>query len=49
VPRDIVVVEAPHPKLGEVSAEAVKGWRFKPGTLRGQDVETIFYIQITFH
>jgi TonB-like protein len=49
VPRDITVVEAPHPKLADVSAEAVKGWRFRPGTLRGKEVETIFYIQITFH
>ena len=49
VPRDIVVVKAPHPRLGEVSAEAVKDWRFRPGTLNGKDVETIFLIQITFH
>ncbi|MGZ8853822.1 MAG: energy transducer TonB [Thermoanaerobaculia bacterium] len=48
IARNIEVVKTPHPALGEVSAEAVKHWRFTPGTLRGKPVETIFLILITF-
>jgi Gram-negative bacterial tonB protein. len=48
-PRDIVVLEAPHPKLGEVSAEAARRWRFRPAVCGGSPVEVIFNIQITFH
>jgi hypothetical protein len=47
--HDIHVIKTPHPKLSEVSIEALKGWRFRPGTLHGRPVETIFYVQITFH
>jgi TonB-like protein len=46
--RDIEVIKAPDPALGRVSAEAARQWRFKPGTLRGQEVETIFFIQMKF-
>jgi TonB family protein len=46
--RNIEVVKTPHPALGEVSIEAAKQWRFTPGTLRGEPVETIFFIQISF-
>ena len=49
IPRDIEVLEAPNPKLGEVSVEAAKKWKFKPGTLHGRDVETKFPISIMFH
>ena len=49
VPRNPVVLESPHPKLAEVSLEAVRGWRFKPGTLHGKPVETLFIVQIMFH
>ena len=48
IARNIEVVKTPHPALGEAAAEAAKGWRFSPGTLRGEAVETIFYIQMRF-
>jgi hypothetical protein len=48
IARDIEVIKAPHSALGEVSAEAAKQWRFTPGSLRGQHVETIFFIQMRF-
>ena len=48
IARDIEVIKAPHVVLGEVSAEAAKQWRFTPGTLRGKQVETIFFIQMKF-
>lgn len=46
--REITVIRAPHPKLGKVAVEAVKQWRFTPGTLHGKPVETIFLVQIIF-
>jgi hypothetical protein len=49
IPRNLVVLEAPHPKLAEVSVNAVKGWRFRPGTLHGKPVETLFIVRIAFH
>lgn len=49
VARNIEVVKAPHPALGDVSVEAAKQWRFAPGTLRGSPVETIFFIQMSFN
>lgn len=49
VARDIRIIRSPHPKLSDVSIEALKQWRFRPGTLHGRPVETIFYVQITFH
>ncbi len=48
VPRDIVVLESPHPKLSEVSVEAAKAWRFRPGTCRGAPAPVVSNIQITF-
>ncbi|MDP9192910.1 MAG: energy transducer TonB [Acidobacteriota bacterium] len=48
IAREIEVIKAPHAALGEVSREAAKQWRFTPGTLRGQQVETIFFIQMKF-
>jgi len=47
--RDIRVIKTPHPELSAVAVEALKGWRFRPGTLHGRPVEIIFYVQITFH
>ena len=34
--------------LSEQAAEAVKRWRFKPGTLNGQPVATIFNLTVNF-
>jgi periplasmic protein TonB len=34
--------------LSEKAEEAVKGWRFKPGTLGGQPVEVIFSLTVNF-
>ena len=48
VPRDIVVLESLHPKLSEVSVEAAKGWRFRPGTCSGTAIPVIFNIQMNF-
>jgi TonB family protein len=48
-PRDIVVLEAPHPELGRVSVEAARNWKFRPAMCHGAPVATIFNIQVTFH
>jgi outer membrane biosynthesis protein TonB len=34
--------------LGEKAAEAVKEWKFKPGTMEGQPVEVIFDLTVNF-
>jgi TonB family protein len=47
--RDIVVLQAPHPELGRVSAEAARDWKFRPALCRGTPVAVIFNIQVTFH
>jgi TonB family protein len=48
-PRDIVVLQAPHPELGRVSIAAARLWKFRPATCHGSPVATIFNIQVTFH
>jgi TonB family protein len=48
-PRDIVVLQAPHPELGRVSVEAARDWKFRPAMCHGVPVATIFNIQVTFH
>jgi TonB family protein len=48
-PRDVVVLETPHPELGLVSVEAARDWQFRPATCHGTPVAVIFNIQITFH
>lgn len=49
VAKDIVVLSAPHPSLGEVSAQAARSWKFQPAMCAGSPVEAIFNIQMTFH
>ena len=34
--------------LDQAAADAVKRWRFKPGTLNGQPVDVIFNLTVTF-
>jgi protein TonB len=34
--------------LSDAAEEAVKGWRFRPGTLNGQPVEVIFNLTVNF-
>jgi len=34
--------------LSESAVEAVKQWKFKPGTLNGEPVEVIFNLTVNF-
>jgi periplasmic protein TonB len=34
--------------LSEAAAEAVKHWKFKPGTLNGEPVDVIFNLTVNF-
>jgi len=46
--RDVRIVTSDFPPFGEAAAVAVRKWRFKPGTLHGQPVDTIFQLTIRF-
>ena len=42
------VVRSTHPLFEQSAMRAVKEWRFRPGTLRGKPVATIFQFTVTF-
>lgn len=46
--RDTRVLRAPHPALGSAAAEAMRGWKFSPGTLNGRAVDVIFVLTVNF-
>lgn len=46
--EDVKVIKGLPMGLSQEAEEAVKKWRFKPGTLNGQPVATIFNLTVTF-
>jgi protein TonB len=46
--QDVKVIKGLPMGLGEQAESAVRRWRFKPGTLSGQPVATIFNLTVTF-
>ncbi len=46
--QDVRVLRGLPMGLSEAAEEAVKKWRFKPGTLNGEPVATIFTLTVTF-
>jgi len=46
--EDVKVIKGLPMGLSHEAEEAVKRWRFKPGTLNGQPVATIFNLTVTF-
>lgn len=46
--RDVQVLRSPHPVLGDAALAAVNQWKFKPGTLNGNAVKTMFNLTVTF-
>ena len=46
--RDVKVLKPLPFGLDQAAADAVKRWRFKPGTLNGQPVDVIFNLTVTF-
>lgn len=37
-----------HPQLDQAAVDAVKGWKFQPGTSRGEPAETPLRVPVTF-
>ncbi|MBB5057518.1 protein TonB [Granulicella aggregans] len=49
IPVRVRIISDPGMGLGERAVEAVKQWRFKPGTENGKAVKTELQIQVDFH
>jgi|GEM_PF-1682861 len=43
------IIRSPAPSVSYAALEAIKQWRFRPGTLEGKPVPVIFHITFTFH
>jgi TonB family protein len=43
------IVSSPAPSVSYAALEAVKQWRFRPGTMDGKPVPILFHLTITFH
>jgi TonB family protein len=46
--EDVRVIKGLPAGLSNEAEEAVKKWRFKPGTLNGEAIATIFNLTVTF-
>lgn len=46
--RDVRVVRSAHFLLAPAAVDAVQQWRFRPGSLHGKNVTTIFQLTVTF-
>jgi protein TonB len=46
--RDVKVLKGLPFGLDQAAADAVRRWRFKPGTLNGQPVDVIFNLTVNF-
>jgi TonB family protein len=49
VVRQPRIISSPAPTVSYAALEAVKQWRFKPGTMAGNPVPVIFRLTINFH
>ena len=51
IPRRIKVLYSPDERLGfgKSAIEAVKKWRFRPGTKNGKPVAVIMHVEVDFH
>jgi len=49
VPRDIAILKTSSHELSQASVNALKQWRFRPGTLNGEPVDVVFHLTMTFH
>jgi TonB family protein len=49
VPREVRVVRSDHSTLSPLALNAVKQWRFSPGTLDGEPVDVIFNTTVNFN
>lgn len=48
-PKDVRVEDTSgHPVLDQAAVDAIKGWKFQPGTSRGKPAETPLRVPITF-
>ncbi|MEA2337470.1 MAG: Gram-negative bacterial TonB protein C-terminal [Thermoanaerobaculia bacterium] len=43
------IISSPAPSVSYAALEAIKQWRFRPGTMEGKPVPVIFHITFTFH
>ena len=49
IPKNIRVEDSSgHPQLDQAAMDAVKGWKFQPGTSRGEPAETPLRVPVTF-
>lgn len=48
VPRNVEVVRSSHPALNQPAVDALRRWRFKPGTKDGEPVPVTFEVTIDF-
>lgn len=46
--REARSLSGPHPALEESALEAVRRWRFAPGTLNGEPVDVVFVLTVNF-
>jgi periplasmic protein TonB len=46
--REVSVSRGSHPLLDQAAVEAVRQWEFRPGSLSGEMVETIFHLTVRF-
>jgi TonB family protein len=49
VVRQPAIVESPAPSASYAALEAVRQWRFRPGTSDGKPVPVVFSLTMTFH
>lgn len=47
--RDVQVLNSTFEAFAESATDAVRQWRFKPGTYRGRAVDTVFVLRVDFH
>jgi periplasmic protein TonB len=46
--REVSVARGTHPLLDQAAVEAVRQWLFRPGSLNGEPVDTIFHLTVRF-
>lgn len=47
--KDVRLLKPVHPCLEKAVLSAVRGWRFKPGTLNGKPVPVVFNMTVMIH